>query len=603
MIKLLTSLNTAQAEAVTSLEPKILCLAGAGTGKTRALTHRIAYLHTEQRVSCNNMLALTFTRLAGKEMKDRIKSLIGSSASNLFCNTFHAWCVNVLMHHADLVKRSKDFTIFDEDDKRDIITAIISDLGLKTAKISTFMAAMRPEPKSLDEAAICSQVDREYEYRLKKYNAFDFDSLISSVITIFRKHPGILKDYSDLYEYVLLDEFQDTSNDQWELIQLLNPKNLFVVGDDFQAIYGWRRANIDIIMALEKDPDWHVVKLEDNYRSTHEIVNSANKLISYNTQTEKTLIAHKSGIPIKVTKSDTPDDEAEYIAFEIGSRCADSIFSNYAVLARTNAMAAAIKNTLSNYYEIPAEVVNKQMDIFKVYDVAMVLKFINFALNRESDVTFKRIINYPRTRLSKLDFQDIERGATLYGTPLYVAFDAQRHQQLIEFQNLLNQISTFESTDALDQVKNAIAVLGIKDEYIAQTRTTKAVLLDNACAAITRWQTYQLTIDGDISIYNFLHWISIRDSLDILMDNKNMVKVMTVHASKGLEFDNVFVAGLNQDVFPSKRGDIEEERRLFYVAITRAREKLQITYSKSVFDWGGQPMPAVPSIFIDELQL
>lgn len=598
MNNLLKGLNPSQLQAVTSESKNILCLAGAGTGKTRTLTHRIAYLN-DNRVSCTNMLALTFTRLAGKEMKERVINLVGETeGQKLFCNTFHAFCVKVLKEWGHLLGYEKEFTIYDQDDRESIIKAIINELTYdKSVNVKNIISILSDDRElgSGEE----DEVIKEYYYRLKRNNAIDLDMLLTETSKLLKQYEQVQKDYHNQYEYVFVDEFQDTNDVQMEIIKALNPKYLFVVGDDFQAIYGWRNAKIDYILNFEKEfEDVEVIKIEENYRCTAPIIAAANKLIKHNiNQTEKVLINNRDGVDIEYIVAEDAEDEAQKIAFEIAN--IEGGYKDFAVLARTNKQLEVLQSTLKKL-NIPCEIINNQGDIFKKNDIRMLLNLIQAAINPKDDTLLKKVVNFPVQRLTDIELEKLELEAL--DNEKYLVNIFEKHPKTSKLINDFKHLMEDDYYHANEIFRSAINGFGLEYMYKAEGRQAKIEDLEHAYNEITRWMNRQSTLGEDRSIFAFIKWLHLKDIQEKLVEEKDTVKLMTVHASKGLEFNSVFVIGMNQNTFPSHRTeDIEEERRLFYVAITRAKNRLYITRPELVSVWGNKSIEAKESQFIQEM--
>jgi DNA helicase-2/ATP-dependent DNA helicase PcrA len=611
---LLNGLNEAQRRAVTSTAPVILCLAGAGSGKTRTLTHRIAYLHQEHRVGTSNMLALTFTRLAGKEMKERIMNLIGEDqGKKLFVNTFHAFAVSVLRDWGFKLGIEKNFTIYDQEDRDSIMKQIISDFGEKTTLNKVYQLLERI--KGGDDVSATTEegrVIREYGYRLKQNNAVDLDTLVPLVNALWTKDPGILQHYQQTYSHVFVDEFQDTSDDQAKFLRLLNPKNLFVVGDDFQAIYGWRQARVEYILNFhETYPNSEIIKLEDNYRSTREIVETANRLIAHNQkQTNKTLRAHKDGSAIEIFETQDETEEAgEVIARVKALQVSGTPLKEIAILARTNNQIDMLKEIMDEM-DIPAIRVSGKDDPFKKRDIYLLLCWINHICNRQDSFTLKKIINFPRQfvspiQLKEFEIKAMEKDITL-DEALNLSSDINIQKHFFDvIKTVENRVMGEGASDMSQYFKILVEVLDMKHFYDDQGLTNRVKDMERAYQYMWRWEQSKKELGEDSSVYAFLKWLRYRDIQEkFILETQDAVKLMTVHASKGLEFNTVFVIGMNQGVFPSKKTqDIEEERRLFYVAITRAKERLFISRPKEITGFNGLPFNPEPSQFIEEMSL
>lgn len=587
-------LNSEQRKAVESESSVILTLAGAGTGKTSTLTSRIAHLH-ENRIGCSSMLALTFTRLAGKEMKERVIKLIGPEGEKLFCNTFHAFCVKVLKEYGYLLGYDKDFTIYDQEDRDSIVEKITYDYGYKT----TLKKVLNVIESGVNEG-IENDVVSEYNWILKRNNALDLDMLLTEALKLLTGYPEVQRNYHNQYEYVFVDEFQDTNDVQMMIIKALNPKNLFVVGDDFQAIYGWRRAKTEyIINFLKYYPNAEIIKLEENYRSTEPIITAANNLIAHNVnQTKKILKAHKTGAEIEYIEAENIGNEVNIIT---GKILEDSQYSNYAILTRTNKQMEPFIQTFKAF-NIPYQVLSNKEDPLKKYDVRMILNILEVALNPKDDNTLKKIINFPIKRINEIKLQQIEKVMVDESISFMEALEDV--EEVDGFMHRLDEIHTYITEECSEASKVFSTVVGISrllKKYEKENRENKVDDIDRAFEVIERWENIQRELGENTDISSFLKWVHMKDIQEKLMEQRDAVKIMTVHGSKGLEFNTVFVVGMNQNVFPSKRGDLEEERRLFYVAITRAKEKLYITRAKKTLNWSGKEVDTVESQFIKEM--
>ncbi|MBU3213330.1 ATP-dependent helicase [Clostridium algidicarnis] len=591
-------LNEAQRKAVESESEVILCLAGAGTGKTSTLTSRVAHLYNS-RVGCSNMLALTFTRLAGKEMKERVIKLIGSAGEKLFCNTFHAFCVKMLKEYGYLLGYEREFTIYDQEDREAIVEKIIEEFSYGKYTNKKIIISLLDGSKEID----CreeEQVAKEYYWILKRNNAIDLDMLLTETLKLLTEYPEVQKNYHSQYEYLFVDEFQDTNDIQMQIIKALNPRNLFVVGDDFQAIYGWRRAKTEYIINFQKYyPNAEIIKLEENYRSTGSIITAANNLIAHNeNQTKKVLRAHKDGPNIEYVEAENIANEVNIIA---GKILEDSQYSDYAILTRTNKQMEPFIQ-IFKAFNIPYQVLTNKDDPLKKYDIRMILSTLEVAINPKDDNTLKKIINFPMKRLGELKIQEVEKVMVDESISFIEALEDVEEvqgfmQQLGEIRSYVTEVCS-ETSKVFDI---AASYLNLLEKYKGENRENKIQDLDKAREVITRWKNVQIDLGESTDISAFLKWVHMKDIQEKLMEQRNAVKVMTVHGSKGLEFNTVFVVGMNQNVFPSKRGDLDEERRLFYVAITRAKEKLYITRAKKTLNWSSVEVDSTESKFIKEM--
>ncbi len=596
-----SQLNEAQRKAVESVSKVILCLAGAGTGKTSTLTRRIGHLH-EKRISCSNMLALTFTRLAGKEMKERVINLIGKTeGEKLFCNTFHAFCVKALKEYGYLLGYDKEFTIYDQEDREAIIEKVIDEFKYgkytSTKKVIEIMEGSRELDCGEEEQTI-----KEYHWILKRNNAIDLDMLLTETLKLLKEYPVVQQAYSYQYEYLFVDEFQDTNDVQMQIIKAFNPKYLFVVGDDFQSIYGWRQAKPEYIINFKRYyPECEVIKLEENYRSTVQIIEAANNLITHNeNQTKKILRGHKDGPAIEYFEAETISNEVNIIISRILEDI--SAYSDYAILARTNKQMEPFIQAFKAF-SVPFQVLTNKDDPLKRYDVKMLFSIIEIALNPKDDNTMKKVINFPVKRINALKMQKIEKVMVDESICFNEAVNTiEEVQDLIHQIDELHRYITEECSEASGVFYKAQDILGLNKIYAEEKRDNKVQDAEAALTAIEKWECIQQNLGESTDISLFLKWLHIKDIQEKLIEKNDAVKLMTVHASKGLEFKNVFVVGMNQNIFPSKRGDMEEERRLFYVAITRAKEKLYISRAKKTIGWGNQEIPSIESQFIKELQ-
>jgi len=607
MQRLLDGLNEQQAQAVTSDSPVILTLAGAGSGKTRVLTHRIAHL-VENRVSTSNMLALTFTRLAAKEMKERLIRLIGeNNAKKLFCGTFHSFCVKVLREWGNLINIEPNFTIYDEEDRRAIVEAIISEFKFKKVKVSDVLKHLGQWDKALFMLGDEGKVIKEYLYQLKQNNALDLDMLLHKTNDLL-DIDQVRDYYRNIYRYVFVDEYQDTSSPQDSIIQKLSPENLFVVGDDYQGIYGWRGANIQNILLFNSSiryPDAEVVKLEQNYRSTNQIVKAANSLISHNVnQTHKTLIAGRDGEPVTITFFGDEKVEAKGIAGAIRQLGIDD-YSNAAVLARTNRQLLYIKGFLDQQ-GIPCQLVNNQDDVFKMPVVKDVLTCIQAAHNPKDNVVVKKAfrILQPNSVLWNMDLWELQ--AVDKELSLMEILEGSEHPEAVGFLDLVSKIKEVLNEDFQDAEHvflQTISILGLRESLAEMNLTYRINHLDDAHKQISRWQEVQNGIGLGEDYATFIQYLNTRDIQEKLVQEKvNAVKLLTVHAAKGLEFSVVFIAGMNQGLFPAgQTKDMEEERRLFYVALTRAKDRVHITRSLKQTMWGKKLVAMEPSMFLLEI--
>lgn len=588
-------LNEAQKRAVLSNSPKILCLAGAGSGKTRTLTHRVARL-VNDRVGPAHILCLTFTRLAGREMKERLNKLIGpADAKKVFCNTFHAFAVQVLKEVAPRVQDvPEDFGIYDQDDRRDVLYSIIKELNAKTTVKKVLNEYPCPwvdyfrEGKDNRENYEEALVVGEYLYRLRKYHAIDLDALIPRVNRIFRDNPDILQEYQQKYQYIFVDEFQDTSDDQMELLALLNPPHLFVVGDDYQAIYGWRGAKIDYILSFpqsELGKGAEVIILEENYRSTRQIVNLANTSIAKNlNQYEKTLRAHRDGPEVSILKN-TSESTEHYAVIEQVKRLHNTLkipLEEIAVLGRTNAIIDTLQMVMK-HMSLPCVKLARNEIILDKPDVKQILNWMGLLLSQSNEVALKKALQWPVSFYSNLEVQRAEAEALQKDQPLFDLVNRGSFAQV--FSRITARIQETPEENEFNPAfvfRILVQELGLKTYYKDRKLYHRLAALKDAYEFIWEWYQRRKFFGEDFSLAAFLRWLKHRDSQEALMAGKTKgVRLMTVHAAKGLEYTAVILVGLSAGIFPHARCDEtgeEEERRLFYVATTRAKEHLILSY-------------------------
>lgn len=614
LLNLLHGLNEEQAAAATSKEPVILCLAGAGTGKTKTLTTRISYLHEEKRVGTSNMLALTFTRLAGLEMKERIAHLIGEEqAKKLFCNTFHSFCVSVLREWGHRVGLEPNFSIYDQEDQEAIIAAILDEFryDAKVRQVLDDIALLVRGGEGDFRSYESEQAAREYLFRLKQSNAISLDDLLTKTLELMRQD-DIATYYRNQYKYVYVDEFQDTDNVQMDIIRAMAPENLFVVGDDYQAIYGFRGANVQNILDFPKQyPNCEVIKLERNYRSTAPIVEAANTLIKHNeNRTDKRLVNERDGQPIELVEAPlTVEEEAHDVVATANFHVQNGgKLSDIAVLARTNGQLEIIKEKLSEA-KMAAVVVNKSADPLKRTDIKKLVSFMSLVVNPKDEKALWSCINFPSNRMT-----DLER-VTLLSKPSWSserALDVLRTEGSTKVQDFARIVDTLRNFDeieffdinAYEAMRQAGYAIGLKAFYEEKGLQNRVDDMLAALQYVRRWCQQQEAAGERNNIEAFLKWLRIRDIQDYFRKDEDAVQLLTVHGSKGLEFNTVILVGMNQGTFPSKRtNDMEEERRLMYVAVTRAKRRLILTRPREIALYGKKSFQPDPSQFIREMGL
>lgn len=624
-----SGLNEAQAKAVKSDHPRILCLAGAGTGKTRVLTHRIARLY-EDGVKPEYMLALTFTRAAGAEMKERIIKLIGDDGREIFCNTFHAWAVRLIRKYAYSLGYTPAFSIYDTEDKAAIIDQIVNELQYKveTKKVLEAMDKNTLYRVPFQEGDI-ERIVNEYRFRCKKNNAIDLDGLIAAVGHLL-KDEMIQEDVRERWPYIFVDEMQDTDHRQMEILNAINPHNLFVVGDDHQAIYGFRGADVSIIMDIAENPEYEVVKLEENYRSTVPIVTAANNLIKHNNQTEKVLRSDRNGPELKFITEETPEDELEELISEIAWRHEDRYdavhtlgekeprfvkvidglpYKDIAILGRTNKQIQEAAEALTAA-GIPCVIRTKSADAMESQEAKKLFAWMEAILNPKNDTAIESVLNWPETTVQPREKQAAEMFQLENDCSLKTALEATETARgfLDTFQSIQDTIWELydedEEVSAVDLWDIVVHNTFVKEWFNGiglQNRVQTIVEIDKA---LRDWQAHQVDIGESYTAAAWLEYYRMRMlETDRQEENhEDAVQVMTAHGSKGLEFEAVFIIGCNNKTFPLGRGDIEGERRLFYVAITRAKKYLYLTRSLTKKIWGDKLQETEESVFIQELE-
>lgn len=604
-------LNPQQYKAVVTTDGAILIIAGAGSGKTRVITFRIAYM-LEKGIPQSQILALTFTNKAAKEMSDRIRSLTQKKLQNLTISTFHAFGVKILRADIEKLGYRENFSIYDETDR----TSLIKECGreLKFAPeamdiytIGNLISNIKTGRKNWDSSNdMYRPLYESYQEGLKLYNAVDFDDLIVLPIKLFRENPDILQKYRDRYKYIMVDEFQDTSHQQYELMHLIADKNVAVVGDDDQSIYSWRGADYQNIINFEHDFQVTEIRLEQNYRSTETILEAANGVISHNTnrKDKKLWSGNGSGKPIEIFMPENETDEANFIAESILGIAAEEKrkYDDFGVLMRANTQSRFIEEAfLEN--NIPYTM-SGGTSFFERKEIKDIISYLRVISNHDDDINLIRILNTPRRGIGRAAIQLLNDEANLQGCTMWNAMISLCKRQdspasdvlkedLQEFINLIeNHKSKLLSGRGLAQkVRNLVEDINYKDYLLTEySKSEKAVRfklmnIESLLNSIEIWETNP--DNQNPNLYNYLNRITLMSRGDNEDENdKGKVNLMTIHASKGLEFPVVFIAGVEEGLIPHARsvaendGNVEEERRLFYVAITRARDKLIISACK-----------------------
>ena len=641
----LTELNKAQREAVLHTEGPSLVIAGAGSGKTRVLTYRVAHL-LEKGIPAWNILALTFTNRAAQEMKDRIATIVGKeTARNLWMGTFHSMFARILRIESARLNYPSNYSIYDTIDSKNLIKEIIRELHLdeqvykpsevlghismaKNQLITPQMYAARHDLLDADRFTgrpRIIDIYKRYAIRCYKAGAMDFDDLLLNTVILFNDFPPVLEKYRQHFRYVLVDEYQDTNYAQYLIVNKLAAvhKNICVVGDDAQSIYSFRGARIENILHFRNDyPEYRLFKLEQNYRSTQTIVNAANSIIALNKDQihKKVWSDLEEGEKIEVINAMTDTEEGYIIANSILDRqlAEQCSFNAFAVLYRTNAQSRVFEETLRKR-NIPYKVYGA-ISFYQRKEIKDLIAYFRLVSNLSDDESLKRIINYPargigKTTLEKLIAIANERNISIWSVieelpGNHQGFSKGTIDKLNEFTSLiLHYRSRLPGTDAFELASEIVSSTGISKEHYHPGSPEEISKYENIQELLNGIKEFTVSPehnDTPVTLDRFLENVSLLTDLDTdREDDRDKVKIMTIHSAKGLEFTYVYIAGVEEDLFPSYLSvgtarELEEERRLFYVALTRAKKKVMITHAQSRFRWGTLT-PCVPSRFIREL--
>jgi DNA helicase II / ATP-dependent DNA helicase PcrA len=627
----LTSLNPAQHEAVITTEGPLLVLAGAGSGKTRVLTFRIAHLIADLRVSPAEILAITFTNKAAAEMRERLGALVGPGVRSMWVMTFHAMCVRMLRFDGELLGFTRNFTIYDADDSKRLLKDVMRELDIDEKhypvngvanRISSakneLLSAIAFQAKAvspLDKKA--AQIYARYQQRLLTANAMDFDDLLMNAYRLLTEEPTVLRVYQDRFRYISVDEYQDTNHAQYSICNLLaaGHGNLMVVGDDDQSIYSWRGADIRNILEFERDyPTAKTVKLEQNYRSTARILAAANAVVANNPNRKpKTLFtANAEGEKISSYLASDERDESRFIGGEIERlvRAEHRRYTDFAVFYRTNAQSRALEDAF-----LRAGIVYRIVGGTRFFDRAEIrdtMAYLKAVVNPADEISLKRIINTPKRGIGDTTIQrvadDAAENGVSFETALRVAVDDDRHQArartaIAGFVAILDELRSMQG-DLRDLVEMVVARSGLIEALEAESTDESRGRADNIREFFGVVSEFAEAHEAP-DLPAFMEWLALRTDLDSLADGEDYVTLMTVHTAKGLEYPVVFVAGLEESVFPHQNSmfdpaGLEEERRLAYVAITRARERLYLTraHSRSLY---GNTQHNPESRFVSEI--
>lgn len=629
-MSILNKLNENQRKAAEKIEGPVLILAGAGSGKTRTVTYRIAHMIKEKNISPLNILALTFTNKAAREMKERAEELIGEENSyNLVVSTFHSFAVRILKTYSERIGYGRNFNIYDVDDQKSIITKIKKEMNIKDdiapGRIANRISKLKEDGVGLDEVSrqldlkipanrLFYDIYKKYDEVLKANNAMDFSDLLLNARRLL-DDKYVLDIIQNRYQYIVVDEYQDTNNIQYEIINLIAAKyrNICVVGDEDQSIYAFRGANIENILNFEKDyPDAYTIKLERNYRSTKRILDTANELIRNNKSSKgkKLWTDGSEGEKIKIFNAKTPYDEAEFIVKEIKAKSKSGVdYKDMTILYRTNAQSRVLEEKLLEG-NVPYKIYGG-MQFFQRKEIKDILAYLNLLNNRNDNHNFYRIINVPKRSIGEKTLEKIAEIANEKNIPMLDALQfvdetnirGAVKNTLKDFYNMIQRI--YLSLDELS-VKEVFDEVITKTKYFDSIEDNKEDRVKNIEELLNSIIELEKR-NPHISLADYLDMVSLTASTDEMEENENFVKLMTIHSSKGLEFDYVFIAGMEDGLFPScsfesSEEDIEEERRLCYVAVTRAKKELYISYASERMTWGQMNYNRKPSRFIYEMK-
>ncbi len=612
MSDILEQLNDKQYEAVINTDGPCLVIAGAGSGKTKVLTHKIAYLMNEKNVKPWNILAITFTNKAAKEMKERVEKLVGEASNDMWIGTFHSICVRILRKYIDRIGFESSFIIFDTSDQKTVVKQCLKQLEIddklltdksvlyeisnaKNEMLEPEQYALRTKGDFRKEKI--ASVYKLYQSKLKENNAIDFDDIINFTIKIMLENPDVLEYYSDKFRYVLVDEYQDTNKAQFTLITLLAGRhgNITVVGDNDQGIYSFRGADITNILNFEKDfPGSKIIKLEQNYRCTQNILDTANNVIKNNeTKYDKKLWTQNDrGDLAKIYRGDTEYDEASYIAEQINHlrRTEKYNYSDFAVLYRMNAQTRSIEDILRRE-DIPYKIVGG-LKFYERKEIKDIIAYLRLIQNTSDNISLSRIINEPKRGIGKTSLENVEALSTQTGVSMYDIIKKADEYGLGRV--YINSREFIDQIEYLKAKKDEILISELIKETLNKTGYTKALEQENTVEAENRIDNLNefLTVamefeeeSADRSLEEFLEGITLSSDLDNVEETDDSVTLMTLHSAKGLEFPVVFLIGMEEGIFPGYKSigeqkELEEERRLCYVGITRAKKNLYFTCAK-----------------------
>lgn len=628
----LSTLNKEQRQAVDTLDGPLLILAGAGSGKTRALTYRIANL-VDHGVSPWNILALTFTNKAAREMRERTEALLGGSVKDMWVATFHSCCTRILRSDIDKLGRDRNFVIYDDDDQTSLIAAIMKSLGVNDKDItkrqikehiseaknkSTEPEKFLMDNPYLDESVL--KVFREYQRSLKEYNALDFDDLLGKTLELFQSCPEVLQKYRSKFRYILVDEYQDTNVMQYHIVELLAREhgNICVVGDDDQSIYGWRGADIRNILDFEKDfPGAKVIRLEQNYRSTSNILDAANAVIENNQgrKSKKLWTDNGRGDRIETFTADSERDEAHFVCRKIMEGVRNGMnYGDFAVLYRMNAQSRIPETTMVNY-GIPNKVYGGQR-FYERKEIKDIMAYLRLIYNPFDDIALKRIINVPKRSIGDASIAELARVAEQEGKSMLVAaltsenIDPRAMKKIKPFADTMGEFIALSRTMPLSEFTwGMISALEYETYLKAEDKRGEVEpRMDNLRELIGNIKEIEKDLsEGEDALRAFLENVSLVSDIDSMNDGNGAVALMTLHSAKGLEFPVVFMIGMEENIFPTSRARndmsnhaMEEERRLCYVGMTRAKQKLYLINARQRNIFGNESYNR-KSRFIEEI--
>jgi len=630
MTRLLEQLNDRQLAAVTKTDGPLLVVAGAGSGKTRVLTHRLAHIITEQKANPGEVLAVTFTNKAAGEMKERIAALLGFDISRLWVSTFHSFCARFLRLEAQHLGYPSNFTIIDNDDSRSLVNRCLKELGvsgsqfspdavlnrISSAKNRLYTAAQfAAEAQGYYDDQV-ARIFELYEKKLRASAAFDFDDLIGMAVHLLREDGDVRARWQQRFQYIMVDEYQDTNHAQYQLLKhLVGPhRNVCVVGDEDQSIYGWRGADITNILNFESDfPGATVIKLEQNYRSTQIILSAASAIIKNNSsRKDKTLWTDISGgDKIRIALLETQADEADWVIGQALARRGRYPLSEMVVLYRTNAQSRAFEETLRRH-NLPYQIIGG-VSFYQRKEIKDLIAYLKLIANHRDEASFVRIVNFPKRGLGDTSLAHLTAYARQSGGSLFEAasraesiagLTARAGRALTQFAELIVSLTTASGSQLLEQlIQTIIDQTGLVEALVDEDPVTGENRRENIDEFVAAAEEFART-HPEPSLDNFLAEITLYTNVDNYQDTDDKLTLMTLHNVKGLEFDLVFVTGMEDGLFPLARSfdtpmELEEERRLLYVGATRARRELVFTAARQRHRYGVEQ--AIPSRFLNEI--